>query len=121
MAQKLLEWKIPLEVLTGQTPDISIIYQMPSCTVVYFKRYEEQCPHKTSSEGIGFFVGFAETVGHDNTFLVLTQDTKKVIARSRVQLVSELPNKRLMGIKKEDDDDDDDNDNLVKVETTSEG
>ena len=37
MAQKSLGWKTPLEVLTGQTPDISIIHQMPYCTVVYFK------------------------------------------------------------------------------------
>ena len=82
MAQKLSGWKTPLEVLTGQTPIVSIIYQMPYHAVVYFKYYEEQYPHKVSSEGIGFFVGFAETVGHDNTFLALMLDTKKVIARS---------------------------------------
>ena len=43
---------------------------------------------------------------------------KKVIARSSVQFANELPNKRLMGTKTENNDDDDD---LVKVETTSEG
>ena len=118
MAQKSLGWKTPLEVLTGQTPDISIIYQMPYRTIVYFKRYEEQYPHKVSSEDIGYFVGFAETVGHNNTFLVLTRDTKKVIARSRIRLANELPNKRLLGTNPDDDDDDKD---FVKVETTSEG
>ena len=56
-------------------------------------------------------------VGHDNTFLVLTHDTKKVIARSRLRLANELPNKRLEGIK----EDSDNIDTKVKIETTSKG
>ena len=117
MAVKSLGWITPLEKLTGQTPDVSIIYQMPYRTVVYFKRYDGQYPDQVSSQGVGFFVGFAETVGHDNTFLVLTHDTKKVIARSRLRLANELPNKRLEGIK----GDNGDVDAKIKIETTSEG
>ena len=95
MAVKSLNWKTPLEVLTGQTPDISIIYQMAYRTPVYFLRYEGNYPHEVSSEVFGFFVGFAENVGHSNTFLVLTADTGRVLARSRLRRADELPNKRL--------------------------
>ena len=56
MAVKSLEWKTPLEVLTGQTPYISIIYQMPYRTPIYFLRYEGNYPHAVSSEVFGYFV-----------------------------------------------------------------
>ena len=103
LAFKSLGWKTPLEKLTGQTPDISIIYQMPYRTIVYYSTYEKQFPNTTSSEGIGYFVGFAENVGHNNTFLVLTHDTNKVIARSRIRPAENPPNKRLMKIVQSED------------------
>ena len=82
MVVKSLGWKTPLEVLTGQTPDISIIYQMPYRTPVYVTCYEGNCPHEISSEVFGFFIGFSETVGHNNTFLILMADTGKALAQS---------------------------------------
>ena len=96
MAVKSLGWKTPLEALTGQTPDISIIYQMPYRIPIHFLQYEGIYPHAVSSEVFGYFVGFAETVGHSNTFLVLTADTGKVLARSRLRLAEDRPNKRLL-------------------------
>ena len=56
MVMKSLGWKTPLEALTGQTPDISVIYQMPYHTFVHFQCYEGQCPHEISSEELGYFV-----------------------------------------------------------------
>ena len=39
-ALESLNWQTPLEVLTGITPDASIIYQMPYRTKVYFLKHE---------------------------------------------------------------------------------
>ena len=90
-AEKSLDWRPPLEVLTGQTIDISIILCFLFWDVVYVTRYHDQEYHgqvgsKKSSEIRGRFVGFAHTVGHALTFKVLTDDTKKVIKRSRLRL-----------------------------------
>ena len=115
MALKSLGWKTPLEVLTGQTPDISIIYQMPYCTIVYYSKYNDSFSNKSSSEEIGYFVGFAETVGHNNTFLVLSHDTNKILARSRIWPAEDLPNKQLMKILDKGGESYDDIDNLEPI------
>ena len=94
MSQESLGGKTPLEVLTGSTPDVSIIYQMPYRERVLFLRHEGNYPSEPSEE-IGYFVGFSENVGHSHTFKILTEDTRKIIHRSRVRKASELPNKRL--------------------------
>ena len=84
----------PLQVLTGQTQDTSIIYQMPCRTLVYFPRYTDSFPSDTT-EDIGYFVGFSENVGHSITFKVLTLDTRKILFRSRVRPAKSHVNKRL--------------------------
>ena len=87
-AEKSLGWRIPLEVLSGQTIDISIVLCFLFWDVVYVPRYkgkdfQGQVGAKKSDEIRGHFVGFAWDVGHALTFLVLTDDTRKVIKRSR--------------------------------------
>ena len=98
MALKSLGWKTPLEVLTRQMPDIGNIYQMPYRTIVYYSKYNDSFPNKTLSEEIGYFVGFVETVSHNNTFLVLSHDTNKILARSRIWPAEDLLNKQLIKI-----------------------
>ena len=93
-AMKSLNWKTPLEVLTGITPNISIIYQMFYQAEVYFLINEGGFP-SDSTEGIGLFVGFSENIEHGFTFKILTKDTKKVIGRSRIHLKSSGTNLRL--------------------------
>ena len=61
--------------------------------VVYVTRYKDksysrQVGSSKSDEIRGRFVGFAWDVGHALTFLVLTDDTQKVIPRSRVRLAN---------------------------------
>jgi hypothetical protein len=56
---KSLNWKTPLEALTGVTPDISIIYQMFYQAEVYFLSNEVGFP-SDSTEEIRFFVGFSK-------------------------------------------------------------
>ena len=100
-ALKSLNWRTPLEVLTGQTPDISVI---KNCGFrfydpVYFKRMTtKEIATKFPSDSTelrGHFVGFAENVGHTITFKVLTEDTQKIIHRSRIRPATKDPNKRI--------------------------
>ena len=96
-SERSLNWKPPLQVLTGQTIDISILLQFLFWDIVYVLRYDDHQYHgqigsKKSSEIRGRFVGFAWNVGHALTFKVLTDDSNKVICRSRVRLSKEGEN-----------------------------
>ena len=96
-AERSLNWRPPLQVLTGQTIDISILLCFLFWDVVYCARYEDKHYHgqvgsRKSSEIRGRFVGFAWNVGHALTFKILTDDTKKVICRSRIRLANENEN-----------------------------
>ena len=86
-----LNWRTPHEVLYGQTPDISNIFQFEFWEPVYFATGESlgtntspTFPSKTH-EKQGRFVGFAETVGTIFTYKILTSDTNKIIYRSAVR------------------------------------
>ena len=98
MALQSLAWRTPYETLYGSTPDISMIYRFKFYDKVYFKRDEsrggEHFP-SASDEVVGRFVGFSESVGHSMTYKVLTDDTLKVLYRSRIKLASINPNLRL--------------------------
>ena len=90
-SEKSLKWRPPLEVLTGQTIDISAMLCFLFWDVVYVARYKSseyqgQVGSKKSSEIRGRFVGFARHVGHALTFKILTDDTKEIISRSVVRL-----------------------------------
>ena len=94
-AEKSLGWRPPLEVLTGKTVDISIITAgFIFWDVVYTHRYKDQSfsnqPGSRKSDEIrGRFVGFAWNCGHHLTFKILTDDTRKIINRSRIRLAKE--------------------------------
>ena len=79
-----LDWRTPLEKLTGTTPDISPIIMYQFWEPVYYKTHDPSFP-SDSTEQSGRFVGIAEHVGHTMTFKVLTDDTQKVIYRSRIR------------------------------------
>ena len=92
-AEQSLNWRPPLQVLTGQTIDISIMFLFLFWDVVYCPRYKDQhyvkqIGSEKSSEIRGRFVGFAWDVGHALTFKILTDDTKKVICRSRLRIAA---------------------------------
>ena len=93
-ACKALNWQIPMRVLTGVTPDISPILRFSFYQPVYYAVNEPAFP-SDSREARGRFVGIAEHVGHAMTFQILTDETRKVIARSLVRAVdTDAPNKR---------------------------
>jgi hypothetical protein len=90
-AEKSLGGRPPLQVLTGQTQDISIFLLFLFWDVVYIERYKDknypnQIGSRKSSEIRGRFVGFAWNVGHALTFKVLTDDTNTILCRSRLRL-----------------------------------
>ncbi len=90
-AEKSLGWQPPLQRLTGQMIDISIALIFLFWDVVYVSRYDDddyrgQVGSQKSSEIRGRFVGFAWNVGHALTFKVLTDDSKRIVPRSRLRL-----------------------------------
>lgn len=96
-AEKSLGWRPPLQVLTGQTVDISCMLIFLFWDVVYVTRHKDsqyngEVGSTKSSEIRGRFVGFAWDVGHALTFKILTDDTKKIICRSRVRLAKDGEN-----------------------------
>ena len=95
-ATESLNWKTPMQVLTGETSDISIIMQFVFYEKVYYSSVNTSFPSQ-STEEVGYFVGFGETVGDAMTFKVLTSDTNKIIYRSNVRSAEKetTKNKRL--------------------------
>ena len=84
-AVESIGWIPPLTCMDGTTKDISVLvsafkYWEP----VYYKMEDTKFP-SDSTEKRGRFVGFAENVGHALTYKILTDDTKKVIYRSRIR------------------------------------
>jgi hypothetical protein len=77
---------IPLSRLTGVTPDISVLLRFHFYQPVYYKLDDAAFPSE-SPELKGHIVGIAEHVGHTLTYLVLTDDTRKVIERSNLRPV----------------------------------
>ena len=62
-----LEWRIPFELLTGSTPDISMIYYFKFFDCIYYK-YDKSRGKESSNKKAGRFVGFSKNVGHAMTY-----------------------------------------------------
>jgi hypothetical protein len=86
-ASAFLIWRTPMEILTGSTPDISpLISPLLSFRwwePVYFKLDDASFP-SDSREPRGRFVGISEHVGHAMAYMILTNDTQKIIHQSNV-------------------------------------
>ena len=76
----------PYTMPTFQVTDISPLLCFHFWELVYFllDKKEQHFPSMTK-ERRGHFVGIAEHIGHCMTFLIYTEDTNKVIARSAVR------------------------------------
>jgi len=97
MAHQVIGDRVPLELLTGVTPDTSHIYQYRYREKVYYQRYENTLEYPADSrEDVGYFVGFSENVGHAMTFKILTlADPPQILHRSRLRRVGGEPNLRV--------------------------
>jgi hypothetical protein len=95
-ASAALNWRTPSEMLTGSTPDISPLLRFTWWEPVYYKLDDSDFPSE-SRELLGRFVGISEHVGHAMTFMILTDNTMKILHRSNVRTALDplSPNKRV--------------------------
>ena len=88
-ASASLNWRTPTEVLTGSTPDISPLLRFEWWEPVYYKLDDAGFP-SDSRERRGHFVGISEHVGHAMTYMILTDDTNKILHRSNVRTATDV-------------------------------
>jgi len=87
-AHESLNWRTPLEVYHGSTPDISAYTQFHFYEPIYYALDDSSFPSQ-STEASGWWVGVADNVGDSLTYKVLTRDTHKIIHRSVVRSASD--------------------------------
>ena len=96
IALESLQWCTPYEKLSGNTPDISIIYRFKFYDKIYFKRNKSLGGKRfpsISNEALGRFVGCLEDVGHHMTYIIIiNEETNKTLFRSRIKLTTLDPN-----------------------------
>jgi hypothetical protein len=93
-AVESLQWRTPIEVLTGQTPDISPILQYRFFEDVYYRNYYAPNTIGGDNERAAWFVGFAENVGHSMTYRVLSKETMELLSVSSLRRAAEGRNLR---------------------------
>jgi len=97
-AEKILGWRAPQEVATGETPDICILLFFTFWDIVCCAHRTNKQPGSQKGQEIrGCFVSLAGDVGHKLTFLVLADDTQKVIKRSVLRLANCPENEMRLG------------------------
>ena len=83
-----------MQVLTGVTSDISPDLQFDWYEPVYYKTEESHFP-SMSNEKSGCFVGMSEHVGHALTFMILTDDTQKILYHSVIRTATDPASENL--------------------------
>ena len=95
--------QVPLQVLYGVTPDISILLLYTFYQPVFYATHDQHIP-SDREERAGFWVGFAEHCGDSLTHMVLDAVTLKIIYRSALRpRTPKDPNKRLVDAGGEED------------------
>ena len=90
-----LNGSIPLLVLYGITPDISIMLLYTFYQPVFYATHDQHFPSE-SEERAAFWVGFGEHCGDAMTHELLDKITQKIIYRSAVRSITKSnPNHRL--------------------------
>jgi hypothetical protein len=87
LAHESLDNRTPLEVLTGSTPDISVLLQFYFWEPIYYRLEDPPFP-SGGTEKRGRFVGIADSVGDALTYQILSDDTNKILYCSSVQSAS---------------------------------
>ena len=95
--------QVPLQVLYGVTPDISIILLYTFYRPVFYATHDQHFP-SDSEKRAGFWVGFAEHCGDSLTHMILDAVTNKIIYRSALRpRTPKDPNKRIVDAGGEED------------------
>jgi hypothetical protein len=88
LANPALNWDIPLQRLTGNTVDISILLRYPFWHKVYAIAQDVSYESDTK-EQLCYMVGFSENVGNTLTYKLLTCNTHKIIHHSSIRSAEE--------------------------------
>jgi len=104
LATAQLDYRTPIEALTGQTPDISALLSFHFWEPVYYLDPTDDKFPSATKEKSGRFVGIAESVGDALTYKILTDDTKQVLYRSTVRSAL-VPSERNLRLPHLEDDD----------------
>ena len=95
--------QVPLQLLYGVTPDISIMLLYTFYQPVIYATHDQHFPSE-SEECTAFWFGFAEHCGDSLTHKVLDADMFKIIYRSAIRpRTLKNPNKRLVEAGEEED------------------
>ena len=95
--------QVPLQVLYGVTPNISIMFLCSFYQPVFYATHDQHFPSE-SEDHAAFAVGFAEHCGDSLTYMVLDADTLKIIYRSAIRpRTLKNPNQRLVDAGGEED------------------
>ena len=78
-----LNYRQPSFLASGQVADISNIIVFHWLEPVYFKLHDNTFPD--SSEGLAYFVGFSDTIGHAMTFKIWNKTTNRILHRSSIR------------------------------------
>ena len=96
LSYEALDGIVPLGMLYGVSPDISIILFYTFYQPVFYATHNQSYP-SVSEERAVCWVGFGEHVGDALTHKLLDDDTKKILYRSAVRPSDSVhPNKRLV-------------------------
>ena len=79
-----LNQRQPIFAATGRTGDISALLSFSWLEPVYYKIDDVSFPSE-SPEGLGYWVGIAEHVGHALTYKIWSKKTGKILHRSAVR------------------------------------
>ena len=104
MALGSLNWRTPIETLTGETPDISMITRFRFYEPVYYKKQDSGFPSE-STQRRGRFLGFSENVGHAMTFIIVDDATNATVERANVWSVLDPDNLNLRADRENDPQD----------------
>ena len=87
MASPTLQGICPVQALQGITPDVSFMLYFSFYEPVYY-RIDSSEPDlnfpSSSNEKMGYWIGFTDNQGASLTWMILTEDTQKIIIHSGV-------------------------------------
>jgi hypothetical protein len=103
LAHESLHNRTPMEVLTGSTPDISVLLQLHFWEPVYYRLEDATFP-SDGTEHAGRFVGIADSVGDALTYKILNNTSNRVLYCSSVGS-AKLPGQTNLRLSSQDGED----------------
>jgi hypothetical protein len=84
-AHQSLDYRTPLEIRDGETPDISALCQFTFWELVYNQKHTNNFPTQARNEGLGRWLGRAPNHGDKMCYFILDTTTEEIVVRSMVR------------------------------------